>query len=402
MKHKRRKRTNNMVWVVTLLVSIIMIIVGNRMVTKDLQLFEEGDSAAAKAEIVKVIGEEVQDYSLGGEAFVNRAIIFDCKILTGEKKGELITASQILDESYASMKEIALGDNVIIYNYPSEEFQTEWVFGDYARINIIVWLAIVFFMLLVFLGGRKGINTILSLLLTGLAVFAVFIPSVLNGYNIYVTSLLTCIYTIVMTLLLVNGISKKTLATICGCVFGVIVAALLTVGMDGFLHLTGYVDEHSIYLQMLNVENPIDLKAVIFGSIVIGAMGAVMDVAMDISSSLYEIQQHMETISFGKLVRSGLAIGRDIMGTMSNTLVLAYIGSSFSSVLLLITYTSSLTELMNRERIIVEILQALVGSTAILLTIPLTAVMCGILYTKKGSGNSKENMVKQEEPVTMN
>ncbi|WP_206458016.1 YibE/F family protein [Anaerovorax sp. IOR16] len=391
MRLKNKKRTNDIVWALTLLISILFIFIGNRIVSKDLDLFQESDSAAAKAEVVQVTGEQQKDYSLGGEVFKNRAIIFDCKILTGDRKGETVTVSQILDESYAPLKEIELGDKVIIYNYPSEEFETEWVFGDFARFNTIIWLALLFFILLIVLGGRKGINTILSLSLTCLAVFAVFIPSVLNGYNIYVTSLITCIYTIIMTLLLVNGLGKKTLATICGCVFGVIVSALLTIGMDGVLYMTGYVDEHSVYLHMMNIENPIDLKAVIFGAIVIGAMGAVMDVAMDIASSLYEIRQHMEDISFRKLVRSGLAIGRDIMGTMSNTLVLAYIGSSFSSVLLLITYTSSMTELMNREQIIAEILQALVGSTAILLTIPLTAVVCGVLYTKKQS-NSENNM----------
>ncbi|WP_324825048.1 YibE/F family protein [Sinanaerobacter sp. ZZT-01] len=388
MKLTKRKM-NDTIWILTLAISILLIFVGNRIVSKDLDLFVESDSAAAKANVVEIIGEQQKDYSLGGQEFKNRAILFKCKILNGEQRGKTVTVSQILDESYAPLKEIELKDKVIIYNYPSEEFGTEWVFGDFARLNVIIWMSLLFFVLMIILGGKKGINTILSLSLTCLAVFAVFIPSVLNGYNIYITSLLTCIYTIIMTLLLVNGMGKKTLATICGCVFGVIVSALLTVGMDQFLYMTGYVDEHSVYLHMMNVENPIDLKAVIFGAIVIGAMGAVMDVAMDIASSLYEIQQHMENISFHKLVRSGLTIGRDIMGTMSNTLVLAYIGSSFSSVLLLITYTSSMTELLNREQIIAEILQALVGSTAILLTIPLTAVVCGILYTKKSETSTE-------------
>ncbi len=379
-----KKRVNDAVWILTLVISVLLILIGNRIVSNNLELFSEGDSAAAKAKVVQVTGEQQKDYSLGGQEFKNRAIVFECKILNGVQKGETVTVSQILDESYAPLKEIAKGDKVIIYNYPSEEFGTEWVFGDFARLNTIIWLVILFFVLLIVLGGKKGINTILSLSLTCLAVFAVFIPSVLNGYNIYITSLLTCIYTIVMTLLLVNGLGKKTVATICGCTFGVIISALLTVGMDRFLYMSGYVDEHSVYLHMMNIDNPIDLKAVIFGAIVIGAMGAVMDVAMDISSSLYEIQQHMENISFQKLVKSGLTIGKDIMGTMANTLVLAYIGSSFSSVLLLITYTSSMTELLNREQIIAEILQAIVGSTAILLTIPLTAVVCGILYTHQG------------------
>jgi len=115
----------------------------------------------------------------------------------------------------------------------------------------------------------------------------------------------------------------------------------------------------------------------------VGSLGAVMDVAMDISSALYEIREHMERVSFHKFVRSGITIGRDIMGTMSNTLVLAYVGSSLSTVLLLTTYVTSMDELLNREIIIVELMQALIGSTAILLTIPLTAIVCGLIYSGK-------------------
>ena len=101
---------------------------------------------------------------------------------------------------------------------------------------------------------------------------------------------------------------------------------------------------------------------------------------MDIASALFELRRHAADLTFRKLVNSGITIGRDIMGTMSNTLVLAYIGSSLSTVLLLTTYAVSLDELLNREMIIAELLQALIGSIAILLTIPLTSMICGLMY----------------------
>lgn len=121
----------------------------------------------------------------------------------------------------------------------------------------------------------------------------------------------------------------------------------------------------------------------IFGSIVVGALGAVMDVAMDIASSLHEICQRSNKISFTRLVKSGLTTGRDMMGTISNTLVLAYIESSLSVVLWLITYADSVSSLLDREMIIVELIQVLIGSTVILLTIPLTALVCGMIYVGK-------------------
>ena len=193
----------------------------------------------------------------------------------------------------------------------------------------------------------------------------------------------TCIYVIIMTLLITTGATEKALTTILGCTFGVAVAAILEIFFQHALRLTGVIDEHSIYLGYLDSGVVIDLKSLIFGMIVIGAMGAVMDVAMDISSSLHELHYRAPDLTFRELYQSGITIGRDVMGTMANTLVLAYIGSSLCTILLLITYSGSLRELLNRENIVVELLQALIGSSAILLTMPLTSMICSFLYTNK-------------------
>ena len=184
-----------------------------------------------------------------------------------------------------------------------------------------------------------------------------------------------------MTLLFINGLSKKTLTTILGCIFGVITAGIIFFIMNKILYLTGVCCEDELYLQMLDVN--INLKAVIFAAIIISSMGAVMDVSMDISSSLFEIKVHKPDISFKDMLKSGLNIGRDIMGTMSNTLILAFIGKSLSTVLLIMTYSSSLGEIFNKELIIVNMLEALIGSLSILLTAPITSVICSYIYNKK-------------------
>lgn len=107
-----------------------------------------------------------------------------------------------------------------------------------------------------------------------------------------------------------------------------------------------------------------------------------MDVAMSISSSLWEVREQSEEISFHSLFRLGINIGQDVMGTMANTLILAYIGGSLSVVLLLSAYSTSLMYLMNMEMIVVEILQSLIGSFGILFAMPLTSFICAIIYQK--------------------
>ncbi|MCL2232179.1 MAG: YibE/F family protein, partial [Treponema sp.] len=164
------------------------------------------------------------------------------------------------------------------------------------------------------------------------------------------------------------------------------VTGIIALIMDRALFLTGLVDGNARFLVNLQGAVSIDLRAIIFAGIIIGAMGAIMDVALSIASSLWEIKEKARSIKFETLFRSGLTIGRDIMGSMANTLILAYIGTSLSVVLLLTVYSDSLFSLLNQEMIVVEVLKSLSGILGILFAMPLTAFFCAILYLKKGRG----------------
>lgn len=376
---------DRIIWLVTVFVSALIIWLGHAHVMEGLHIFPDTGNIVAEGRVLSVDDEYVEEYSLDDVTMVqNTTVLFTCKLLNGEHQDEVVSAAQNIDELYSGdIRPVKADDKIILYfnDYANGE-EPQWIFTDYQRLDQILVLAAFFILLVLVIGRRKGLNTLISLAFTCMFVFLVFVPSVLNGFNIYVTSVLTCVYTIIMTLLLINGVGRKTWATILGCLFGVIVAAVISVYMDKLLMLTGFVDEHSIYLQMLDGIKPINLKAIIFGSVIIGAMGAVMDVAMDIASALYELRYNAPDITFAQLCKSGMAIGRDIMGTMANTLILAYIGSSLAATLLLFTHIGSITELLNKEQVIVEMMQALIGSTAILLTIPLTVLICGLLYIK--------------------
>lgn len=379
-----KSKKQAIIWVIVVIVSAAAILLGNRIATKDITLFKNADGETEKAKVTKIIKKTSEKKQLdGAETAVYTQIQFECKVKTGDDKGKVITAGQSFDDLYiinGYMKEVEAGDNILLYR---AEESNAWEFIDYNRFDNIIILGIIFALLVLFIGRKKGVNTLLSLVFTFLFVFLVFVPAIMNSYNIYICTAITCFYTIIMTLLLVSGANRKTLATMIGCTSGTIIAAIITAIMNKVLALTGVTDEHSIYLAMLNPDNPIDLPAIVFAAIVIGAMGAIMDIAMDISSSLFELSSHVKEITFKQLFKSGMRIGGDVMGTMANTLVLAYIGSSLSSILLLLVNSMSMTYLLNREIIIIEFLQALAGSMAILLTIPLTVLTCGFLYLKK-------------------
>lgn len=371
-----------------ILFSLLFLFIGNKIATKDLTAFDDVDaSEQIKVEVLKVIDSETLEYNLGGEEnLTSKTISFTAKVLKGELEGKTITATQTIDTLLGYVKkEVESGDKILaIKTINTETNAYEWVAGEYLRTDTLIILGIIFGLFLLWFGKTKGISTIMSLVFTCSAVFAVFIPATLSGLNIYFWSIITCIFIIIMTLLIVYGANIKSFAAGIGCFGGVVVSALLSISMNKILLLTGMTDDSSLFLSLLTPEKPIDLKAIIFASIIIGALGGVIDVSVSMASSLTEVQHVSGETSFRSLFKSGISIGRDIMGVNLNTLILAYIGSSMSVVLLMIANNHSLLAVMNRERIVVEILQALIGSFGILLTIPLTALVCAAFYGKKG------------------
>jgi len=378
-------KKDRLIFIVTILLSALYIFFGNKAANINKIEYSSTGSRGTplKTEVTKVVDPNYGDVVYAGFETDDRIILFECKILSGYRKGEVVTAIQSIDSMYAvPPRDVSVGDKVIIYkNQNGSAPDIKYMFAEYHRVDFIIILWLVFFALLLFLGRRNGVNTLISLVFTVLSIFYVFIPAVLNGGNIYSWSISTCIYIIFMTLLIISGFSKKSLAAMIGCSSGVLVAGLITAVTNTVCRLTGLTTEDSMYLLFLNPENPIDLRAIIFAGIVLGAVGAIMDVSMSLSSSLAEMKEQAGSMTAAQITRSGMVVGRDIMGTMANTLILAYIGSSLSVTLLLAAYNSSTPLLLfNTEMILVELLQAVAGSLGILLTIPLTSVVCGILY----------------------
>jgi len=375
-------------YLITVAAAALLLIIGHSVMTPGMIKFQNAPNEVAKAKVERVIEKAetnydfLDDFDEENESVPltpGSKIIFEAKVLDGTRKGQIIRAEQtfsplLIDRS----KEIEKGNKIILFNN-----EMGWFFGGYLRTNKLLGLGILFVFCVLLFGGKKGFNTIISLGFTCSAIFAVFIPSILSGKNIYLMSILVCVYTMIMVPLIVIGYNKKALASILGCVGGVITAGIIALVMDKLLFLTGIIDEHSRYLVNLPGDIQFNLRAIIFAGIIIGAMGAVMDVSISIASSLWEIKEKAENIKFKELLKSGITIGRDIMGTMADTLILAYIGCSLTVVILLSIYSSSLFGLFNSEMIAVEILQALAGSFGILFAMPLTALFSSFIYLGK-------------------
>ncbi|MCL2386854.1 MAG: YibE/F family protein, partial [Defluviitaleaceae bacterium] len=255
-------------------------------------------------------------------------------------------------------------------------------FFDFLRIHFVGILAVVFFLLILFFGRAKGFTSLIALGFTCASIFFMFIPAILSGWNIYLATAVLCAYAVLFTLLLVVGPNAKAISATLGCFGGVLFAALLMLLTSEVLRISGLVDSTSQQLFVLPTPRPLDLRAIVFAGVIIGAVGAIMDVAMSIASALWEIGDSGGAKDFAGFFKAGINIGRDIMGTMLNTLILAYIGSSMTMILLLTGSTLPMLQLLNSEQIVVELIRALVGSFGMLLAIPLTAAICAWVYPR--------------------
>ncbi len=366
--------------IAAVLVSALLIFAAYSYIVGDSTIFKgkmEGETV--KARVIRVT--DVKSQSIHGESEIV-TVYFKAQALNTKFRGKTLDVVQEIDKTYAfSPKQVEQNDKILVESY-TEGGETHFYFGDYVRITPLLWLLAIFCILIVVFSKMQGVKTIVSLGFTCISVFCVLIPAILNGHNIYLWSIIVCVYITVMTLCIISGFDMKALCAGIGCVCGVLCAGIVVLITDKFLNMTGLLEEESIYLYQLYPDNPINLKAVIFAMIIIGALGAVMDVSMSISSSLYELKLKSPDIKPAELMKSGFTIGRDMMGTMANTLVLAYIGSSLTCVLLLVAYNANLGQVINKEMIIAEILQALAGSMGMLLTLPLTSAVCAAIYYK--------------------
>ncbi|MBI9091921.1 MAG: YibE/F family protein [Desulfobacterium sp.] len=236
----------------------------------------------------------------------------------------------------------------------------------------LLYLTVVFLGGLIIIGGVKGLKAIFTLVFTIWAVIKVLLPMILKGYDPVLVSVGICGVVIVVTLLVISGVNKKTLAAIAGTLGGVIIAGFSALLIGYMANLTGLGNEESIHLILYS--RNIDFRGLLFAGIIIGALGAVMDVGMSVASSMYEIQSANPEIGQKALITAGMNVGRDIMGTMSNTLILAYVGSSLNLLLLFSTYDTPFNEIIGRDNMAAEVVRALAGSVGLIFTIPLTAL----------------------------
>ena len=342
-------------------------------------LLADDNTEFAKAVVTQVNNENLQ---AGTADAVGDSQEVTLRITSGNYRGTISTAYSLNGYLYGA--DCKVGTKVIVQISPYNGGISVSVY-NYDRETQIAVLMIAFLAVIWLVGGRKGINSIIALVFTVIVVICMYIPMIYIGVSPFIAAVVTVIVTTITAFILIADFEKKSIAAMLGTLCGVVVSGVIALIFGRASHVTGYnVDdiENLIYVAQ---NSKIDIGGMLFSGILISSLGAVMDVAMSVSSSLQEIQRNSPDIDRKTMFKSGINIGRDMIGTMSNTLILAYVGSSLNLIMIIYAYSYQFHQIANLYSIAVELMRGIAGTMGIILTVPFTSLVTTLLLVKKSN-----------------
>ena len=322
--------------------------------------------------VVRILQDNIQEdgMRIGQQTVVVR-------MTSGEKKGEELTTTSSAGYLFGAactvgmrvvvMQSIA-GDSVITSVYSMD------------RKEVIIGFAVLYLGTLCVIGGKKGIRGALGLVFTFAAIIYVYLPLVYQGHSPFMSAVFICAVTAAVTLYLIGGAGKKTVCATAGTLAGVVIAGVAAAIFSRLSGITGWNVSDIESLLTLWQTNNIQVGGLLFSGLLISSLGAVMDVAMSISSSMQEFCSQNPEISRLELMRAGMRVGRDMMGTDSNTLILAFAGTSLSMLVLDYAYELPYLQIINSNNIGIAVMQGLSGSFGVVLSVPATVLMAAYIY----------------------
>lgn len=303
----------------------------------------------------------------------------EVKLLTGRYKGDVCKVTNYYSALYNV--DVKKGDRVSVRIDTTGKGEYNVSIYNYDRIPLLIGLVVVFAAVLVILGGRQGLKAFLALIYTVAAIFFVLVPLVLKGWQPVPLTIAIVFVTASLCYILIGGIQKKTVSAALGSMAGVLLSAMLGSAAAHIGGVTTFQMDEAEALLLAKSNFNIHIRGLFTSSILIAAIGAVMDISMSISSAIEEVHKANSTFTFKDLFRSGMKIGRDAMGTMANTLVLAYVGSSLNMMVLIYSYGVSFIQLMNTDFVAIEMIRSIAGSVGIIGTVPCVSLISAYLFS---------------------
>lgn len=298
-------------------------------------------------------------------------------------KGEVVDATSAEGNLFGAVCE--KGDSVVVHMSVSGSSKNVSVYSKDRIVAVAAFVGI-FLLLICIIGGKNGVKSVVGLVFTFVSIFMIYIPLIYRGFSPFWAAVIITIITTIVTMYLISGFTVKTICAIAGTVTGVLLAGLSAWLFGKVADIDGYNVSNIETLSYVGQITNIQIGGLLFSGILIASLGAVMDVAMSVSSAVCEIHDKAPQLGCFELFKSGMNVGRDMMGTMSNTLILAFVGSAVSELVINYAYNLPFRQIINSYNIGIEIMQGVSGSIGVILTVPAVAVVTAWLLTHR-NGN---------------
>ena len=333
-----------------------------------------------KARVVEILTDTTAPDDVA-EGMYRGEQMLTAEVLSGQYKGKTLLAYNYAGPLYGVP--LQKGDGVVltISTYSSGDVRAT-VF-EYNRIPALLIAVGLFFLVTLLVGGKRGAKSLVGLVFTVLCLFLLLIPLLLKGAPTLPTVFLTCAFIALFSFTVLGGLHRKSVCAILGTLAGTAFAMGFGLLAQALARINGYrTAEVEPLLQLRQTGVPIGLSGLLVGGIIISALGAVMDVAMSISSALEEVHAANPSLTRRDLFRSGMNIGRDMVGTMTNTLILAFLGSCFTLIIYLFSLGLGKYQLLSSAYAAVEVISGIASSVGMILAIPLTAMISSVMIGK--------------------
>ncbi|MBI2589559.1 YibE/F family protein [Candidatus Berkelbacteria bacterium] len=333
----------------------------------------------ARAQVLEVLEEGEQDLGDFSQLFQRLQV----RILSGEEQGKEVEVDHGGQYTIQPAQMVEANDSIILAKSTKIDGSTYYYIADRLRLGSLFWLAAMFLGLVLLVSGWRGGTALIGLLVSILILIFGILPAIIRGYNPLLVSLIGSILIALLTLYLAHGFRLQTTVSVVGTILTLGVATSLAMLFAALAHLTGMGSEESFYLQ-IGAFADLNFRGLLLGGILIGTLGVLDDVATAQAALVFELKNANTNLSPQELYRRGLRVGREHVASLVNTLALAYVGASFPMFLMAIVQRPlPLWVAINSEFLFEEILRTLIGSSALILAVPITTALAAIAISRK-------------------
>lgn len=373
-------------WTVVILLAAAVIFVAARICLAPSYDESSGNEAAEFAEydtgtVIEILSDSTEQDEASDGAYRGDQLML-VKMTSGRYKGETLQVYNFVGPLYGAP--LKAGDSAVLIVSTYADGSHNATVYEYNRTLALAAVIALFVVATVLVGGKTGAKSLIGLIITLICLFWLLLPMLMKGFPTLLTVFLICTYVTIVSFTILGGVSKKTVCASLSTVCGIAIALVFALAAQGLARIDGLrLADVEPLLQLRQTGTPIGLRYLLVGGIVISALGAVMDVAMSIASALSEIHLVDPELGPKDLFKSGMNIGRDMVGTMTNTLILAFIGSSFVVVIYLYSIGLQPYQLLSSSYLAIEVISGIASSIGVILSVPITAFISAYIISDK-------------------